>query len=178
MSDRDKGLINSEAILGGGIVRAHCCFHLQQNFKSKFGTRLTEQHFWRIANAWSEAVYTTRLLALEELKPEAANYLQGIEKRLWVMAFFPGKQYGHNTSNIVESYNKSLQLEYELSIVDLLNKIWHSSMATWFQRFQQAESSAEGYPFTSICRTEAKTSRLCAQSNWVPASIPIETKVV
>ena len=45
MSDRDKGLINGEAILGEGIARAHCCFHLCQNFKSKFGTRLTEQYF-------------------------------------------------------------------------------------------------------------------------------------
>jgi len=178
MSDRDKGLINGEAILGEGIVQAHCCFHLSQNFKSKFGTRLTEQHFWGIANARSEAVFTTRLLALEQQKPEAANYLRGIETRLWVTAFFPGKRYGHNTSNIVESYNKSLQLERELPIVDLLNEIWHSSMATRFKRLPQAESSLEEYPFTSICRTEAETSRLWAQSNRVQASIAVKAEVV
>ena len=58
MSDRDKGLINGEAVLGEGIARAHCCFHLCQNFKSKFQTCLTEQHFWGIANARFETVYT------------------------------------------------------------------------------------------------------------------------
>lgn len=134
MSDGDEGLINGEAVLGEGIAQAHCCFHLCQNFKSKFGTRLTEQHFWGIANARSETVYTAKLLALEELKLEAANYLRGIDKRLSVMVFFSGKRYGHNTSNIVESYNKSLQLERELSIVDLLNEIWYSSMSIRFKR--------------------------------------------
>ena len=178
MSDRDKGLINGEAILGEGITRAHCCFHLSQNFKTKFGTRLTEQHFWGIANARTETVYTARILALEEQKPEAANCLRGIETRFWVTAFFPGKRYGYNILNIVELYNKSLQLERELSIVDLLNEIWHSSMAARFKRLQQAESSLEGYPFTSICRTEAETSRLWAQSNRVRASTAVEAEVV
>ena len=69
-------------------------------------------------------------------------------------------------------------MERELSIVDLLNEIWHSSMATQFKRFQQAESSLEGYPFTSICRTEAETSRLWAQSNRVRASTAVEAEVV
>ena len=178
MSDRDKGLINGEAILGERIVRAHCCFHICQNFKAKFGTRLTEQHFWGIANARSEAVYTTRLLCLEEQKSEAADYLRGIDTEVWVTAFFPGKRYGHNTSNIVESYNKSLQLERELSIVDLLNEIWHSSMAARFKRLQQAELALAGYPFTAICRTEAETSRLWAQSNRVRVSTATEAEVV
>jgi len=178
MSDRDKGLINGKAILGEGIVQAHCCFHICQNFKAKFGTRLTEQHFWGIANARSEAVYTTRLLDLDAQRSEAANYLRGIDTRLWVTAFFPGKRYGHNTSNIVESYNKSLQLERELSIVDLLNEIWHSSMAVRFKRLQQAETALNGYPFTTICRTEAETSRLWAQSNRVRVSTATEAEVV
>jgi len=142
-------------------------FSLYQNFKSKFGTRLTEQHFWRIVNAQSEVVFTTRLLALEQQKPEAANYLREIERRLWVTAFFPGKRYGHNTSNIIEIYNKSRHLKSELPIVDLLNQIGYSSMATRFKCLQQTESSLKGYPFTSICRTKAQTSQLWAQSNRV-----------
>jgi len=91
MSDRDKGLINGETILGDSIVRAHCCFHLSQNFKSKFGTRLMEQHLWGIANARSEALYTARLLALEQEKPEAVHYLLGVETRYWVTVLFQGK---------------------------------------------------------------------------------------
>ena len=42
MSDRDKGLIKGEAILGEGIVRAYCCFHISYNFRTKFKTQLTE----------------------------------------------------------------------------------------------------------------------------------------
>ena len=51
-------------------------------------------------------------------------------------------------------------------------------MATRFKRLQQAESSLEGYPFTNICRTEAETSRLWAQSNRVRASTAVEAEVV
>jgi len=91
VSDRDKCLIHSEVVLGEGIVPAQCCFHLCQNFESKFGTSLTEQHLWGIAIAHSENVYASRLLALEELKSPAANYLGGVDKQLWVRSFFPSK---------------------------------------------------------------------------------------
>ena len=89
---------------------------------------------------------------------KAVNYLQGIETRFWVTVCVLGKCYDHNASNIVESYNKSLQLECELSIVDLLNEIWHSLIAIQFKRLQQSESLLKGYPFTCICQTEAETS--------------------
>jgi len=64
MSDYNKGLINHEAISGEGIVQAHCYFHISQNFKSKFWIQLM-QNFWGIANAQSEAVFTTQILPLE-----------------------------------------------------------------------------------------------------------------
>jgi len=73
MSDRDKCVINGKTILGEGIVQAHSCFHMCQNLKAKFGTRLTQQHFWGIANARSEAVYTPRLLDLDVQRSEAAS---------------------------------------------------------------------------------------------------------
>ena len=59
-----------------------------------------------------------------------------------------------------------------------MNEIWYSSMATPFKRLQQGELPLQGHPLTNICRTEAETSRLWAQSNPVRASIAFEAEVV
>lgn len=39
ISDRDKGLQSAEEILGTKIIYAHCCFHLCENIKTRFGIR-------------------------------------------------------------------------------------------------------------------------------------------
>ena len=58
---------------------------------------------------------------LEEKSPQAANYLRNSGLELWATPRFPGKRYGHNTSNIVESLNNLILEERKLSIVDLLH---------------------------------------------------------
>ena len=55
-------------------------------------------------------------------------YLEQALPETWAEAWFPGRRYGYNTSNIVESVNKTLKLERELPIVELLDSIWHRVM--------------------------------------------------
>ena len=55
-------------------------------------------------------------------------YLENAHPETWAEAWFPGCQYGHNTSNIVESVNKTLKLDQELPIIELLDSIWHHVM--------------------------------------------------
>lgn len=167
MSDRDKGLLSAEEILGPGIHRANCCFHLRENFKTRFGVGLTEKHFWRIAHAKTPQSYEERLSLLRNEKPAAAQYLANTEIECWVTAFFTGRRYGHYTSNIVESLNNTFSHTgvRELPILDLLNEIWHSQMALRYKRHQEANSCH--LLFTKLCNTEAETSRIWAQSNSV-----------
>lgn len=40
ISDRDKGLLQAEEVLGPRICRGYCCHHLKQNFVGKFGRGL------------------------------------------------------------------------------------------------------------------------------------------
>lgn len=103
--------------------------------------------------------------SLRAEKPNAADYLSTIDKHLWVTAFFQGSRYGHDTLNIVESFNKSIKVERELSVLDLLNEIWNSQMAQRFRRIREADAYAWGY--TKQCLTEAETSRILSQSNTV-----------
>ena len=123
ISDRDKGLLAADAVMGNGVARAFCCFHLKENFCKRF-TRGLEPYFWQIAHAKTSDSYEEAVSQLRELSVAAANYLTNINRALWVTAFFPGQSYGHKTSNIVESMNKVLKQERELPILDLRNEIW------------------------------------------------------
>jgi hypothetical protein len=45
---------------------------------------------------------------MNKIKEAAATYLEQALPKTWVEAWFPGRRYGHDTSNIVESVNKTL----------------------------------------------------------------------
>ena len=65
------------------------------------------------------------LQKLRERKEAAAKYLENAHPHTWAEARFSGRRYGHDTSNIVESVNKTLKLDQELPILELLDTIWH-----------------------------------------------------
>jgi len=48
MSDCNKGLMDAEVLLPRCICRAYCCFHLKENFTTKFSHTLAVI-FWQIA---------------------------------------------------------------------------------------------------------------------------------
>ena len=122
ISDRDKGLLLVESILGPLITAACCCHHLKENFTEKFGRGLAPL-FWAVARARTEERYIAVLQKLRETKEAAAIYLENAHPETWVEARFPGRRYGHDTSNIVESVNKTLKLDRELPIIELLDSI-------------------------------------------------------
>ena len=58
MSDRDKGSLIVEDILDPRIRRAHCCFHLRENFKARARIRLTDKYFWKFMETKTAAIYS------------------------------------------------------------------------------------------------------------------------
>ena len=72
---------------------------------------------------------------LQQFHPAAVQYLQGIPPQTWVTALYPGPQYGHKTSNVVESMNKVFKETQELPILELF---WHYVMNHRFQRLNKA----------------------------------------
>lgn len=67
---------------------------------------------------------------LQQVNDGAATYLAGVDLALWVTAYLPSgsQNFGPKTSNVVESMNNLLREERQLSILDLLNEIWHLTM--------------------------------------------------
>jgi len=164
ISDRDKGLISASNVVAPTVVCAFCCQHLKENFTTTYGRGLASK-FWAIARAESVQNFENTMLTLSEIKPAAEQYLSNIDPRLWAKAHFPGSRYGHDTSNIVESVNNSLKLDRELSIVDLLNAIWHRVMKQRFERYQAACNSGPGVLYTKFCTKELGESRIWARQN-------------
>lgn len=164
ISDRDKGLMAADHVLGKGINRLICCFHLHQNFK-RF--RNVEHLFWPIAKAKSEEDFYTRMHQLQQISQDAANYLEKIDKAMWADAFAQGKSYGHKTSNVVESTNNFLKFDREMSILDMLNEIWHKTMDLRYKRYLAACNTDLGQRYTDFAMKAILCSREWSKRNIV-----------
>jgi len=73
--------------------------------------------FWLIINANSISRFDALILKLRGANNNAADYLLDSNPSLWAKAHFDGTCFGHNTSNVVESINKTLKLDYELPVL-------------------------------------------------------------
>ena len=84
-----------------------------------------EGMFWAIARARQPVDFEREMTALRLGKSIAEEYLRKIDPVLWSTALLPENpgRFGHETSNIVESVKKSLKIDRQLSIVELLNSI-------------------------------------------------------
>jgi len=128
ISDRDKGLLTADrAVYGNGINQLICCFHLKGNFCKRYGSQLSNS-FWQAANSKIRQDCARYMEDLRLQNPTAADYLIKIDPSLWVTAYYPAPHYGHRASNIVESMNSVFREDRELSILDLLNEVWHYTM--------------------------------------------------
>lgn len=135
ISNRDQGVMAADEILGSSINHLICCFHLKANFCKQY-SRILEGHFWTIANAKTGAEFHQALEELRAVNISAPKHLEGVDSSLWVTAY-AGITFGHKTSNVVESMNRVLKSERELSILDLLNEIWHLIMNQRFKRYSE-----------------------------------------
>lgn len=77
ISDRDKGLLEADEVLGPKILHSYCCQHLRNNFIEKFKKGL-EGLFWRVAYAHTPEGYEYHLKKVDAVNKKAADYLQSI----------------------------------------------------------------------------------------------------
>jgi hypothetical protein len=104
---------------------------------------------------------------LKELNTEAEQYLQHAQPELWAKAHFIGTRFGHDTSNVVESVNKTLLLDRELPIVKLLDSLWNRVMDQRFQRLEKAANAHKAEQWTPWARGKLQEQRLLARTNIV-----------
>jgi len=78
------------------------------------------------------------MAALQAISPQAADYLNRIDRQLWATPYFPGRRYSHTTSNIAEVMNSWIVQERRLSILDLLYALWNKIMDLRHRRLLEA----------------------------------------
>lgn len=117
---------------------------------------------WAVVESENRAFWEYFLRLLRQAIPEVSS-----EPCVLVStAYFPSSGFGHLNSNIAESINRLLKSDRELTIVDLLNAIWHRVMDKRSDRLRRAtEDAAGGMVYTSYAM--AMEGRKWAQSNAV-----------
>ena len=81
---------------------------------------------------------------------------------------FRGRQYSHDTSNIVESLNQVLRFDRELLVVEMLDNLWYRVMEKRAQRLLIASKAlAEGSLTTPWVEGKVEEAWTWALSNIV-----------
>jgi len=138
MSDRDKGLQSADSELPLAF-RGYCNQHLKDNVQRRYGVQ-ARYHFTELCGARTKDNFTKRLAEIHNYNSDLAQYIEKIDRTKWAAPFFPGRTYGHHTSNIAESVNSSLQDERRLPCLELLDRIWHKHMDLRFRRREEGVS--------------------------------------
>jgi transposase-like protein len=79
ISDRDKGLVEADVLLGENCVRAYCCKHIEGNLKDTYGAKDGLMAlFWRAARARLPTAFEHWIDKIAACNPAAALYLHAI----------------------------------------------------------------------------------------------------
>lgn len=187
ISQRDKGLLEAEKVLGPRIVPAYCCQYLEEVFTGKFGKALSLL-FWRAAKARNIQDFEHWMSQIGVVKAGAESFLRELvgprflftygpadlssqNPVYWANAYFPGQRYRCLTMEASESVNLMLTFDRELAITELLDAIWHRVMAERTAHSANAiKQAGEGVLYTAECTPEIEKSRKWAQYSTVLSS--------
>jgi len=83
-------------------------------------------------------------------KPKSVAWLyEHAHPRHWAELYFPGRRYGHLTSNIAESFNSVILQAREMPMLALLETI-RTQLMGWFSERRQLDENATSIVVTKI----------------------------
>ena len=109
-------------------TRAICLEHLSRNLQKNCGLAARNIPNSAIRFALAEEKLQGGMDELQEASPQAVDYLGGIDLAFWTTPYFPGKRYGHSTSNVVEIMNSWIIEERKLQSLTCST---HYGARTW-----------------------------------------------
>jgi len=113
ISDRDKGLIKAMRWMinnhPGLLVHRFCLEHVKANLCNQFRMKGLKGACQMLGKALQEHKYEELWERIENLHPEGAAYLRGIDPSMWTLYADEGWRWGMTTTNISESYNNVLR---------------------------------------------------------------------
>ena len=133
-------MANAVAELYPNAIHLHCCQHIADNLQQRFGNKVRPL-FWRICEAKTPQLFEAEMVKMRELSIDAFNYFSNIDNKLWTKAYSQYPQFGHNTSNIVESLNSAWNKYRQMPPLQLLDGIYLLTSEMWFRRRTEGSKS-------------------------------------
>jgi hypothetical protein len=152
VSDRQKGLLESVEQVFPGSPHGYCLRHLYENLHKNYKHPDLQRFLYQAARAKTEQEYKNKIDQMRGINSDAVNWLLAhATPNHWCEYYFPGRRYGHITSNIAESINAWLLEAREKPIIAMLEQIRHQLME-WFTARRQIDQNTEGILVSSVAK--------------------------
>ena len=166
ISDKQKGLTKALSIHLPDAAKCHCCQHIAENIRARYGTKSgLVRLFWRAARAKEKAGYNSVLAEIKNVNERCHTYLSEIPPILYARHAFHVPRFDHDTSNISESINSHWLPGRTLLAFRLLVWVWSWMTTKCYKRQHQK--------FKGNCYTDIATTYLEKQ-----AKVPVYYTVV
>src|SRR5204862_7864886 len=89
---------------------------------------------------------------MKSVNPHSVEWLLShADPKHWAEVYFPGRRFGHLTSNIAESLNSWLSRVRELPLYPMLEAI-RQKLMDWFAKRRNSEDKTQGIVVTKIAK--------------------------
>jgi hypothetical protein len=152
LSDRQKGLIDGVSSVFPLAPHGFCLRHLEENFHKKFKNVELKKLLWKAARAREKKEFEDAMTAMMSINSRSVSWLtENAPSQYWSELHFPGKRYGHLTSNIAESLNAWLLEARELPVLPMMERIRHQLM-NWYDQRRHLEINTVGLLVTPVAQ--------------------------
>ena len=144
LSDRQKGLLEGVQHVFPASAHGYCLKHLEDNLRKRYKHPELKNYLWKAARATTESEFNDAILEMRQIDKAAVKWLfEHADPTHWAEIYFPGKRYGHLTSNIAESLNAWLLRARELPILAMFETI-RQQLMDWFAKRRLIERDNVG----------------------------------
>src|SRR5579859_7764782 len=149
LSDRAKRLLEGVPTIFPFAEHGYCLKHLEKNLKLNYKNHTLTTLLWQMAASKTPHDFNELLKKFQDISPQAAQWLLGeADPKYWVDCYFPGRRYGHYTSNIAESLNAWLLTAREQPLRPMMETI-RVKMMDWFEQRCGGGAKMQGDGFVS-----------------------------
>ena len=144
LSDRQKGLLEGVEEVFPNSPHGFCMKHLEENFHKQFKNVELKKLLWKAARATTQTAFDSALEAMKKINTRCVPWLYANAHPIhWAEIHFPGRRYGHFTSNICESLNAALLPAREMPILAMFEAI-RKLLMNWFSEKRNSEDDTVG----------------------------------
>ena len=134
MSDQEKGITNATTDVFPGCQQCFCVKHIEKNVRKRLDGRAVVNDLWGAARCNNLQKFNHHMENISKKSNEAFAYLNSIDKDTWTLFFASVAKFGHDTSNVVESFNQWIGTERKKSYLDILIGVSTKMMTMFHER--------------------------------------------